>query len=124
MLLSGNEAAVDSTIPWVNVTLHYAMPVILSLDWIVSRSYIHRRYGDVLVRWLVFPFAYLTYSLLGGKNTGWYPYPFLNPDTGNGYAGAPITALIITVAFRPLVLQRSGTANGVPVWTYLVAGEL
>jgi len=95
-LLSGNEAAVDSTITWVNLTLHYAMPVILALDWILFASNIARRYGDVLVRWLAFPFVYVLYSLLRGAKTGWYPYPFLNPQTA-GYGGVIVTAVAITV---------------------------
>lgn len=96
-LLSGSEAAMDSTIPWVNLTLHYIMPCVLALDWIIFPSNIHWPYARVLVRWLAYPFAYLIYSVVRGARTGWYPYPFLDPASGSGYGSVLITAAVITV---------------------------
>jgi len=94
-LLSGIEGAIDSTIPWVNMTLHYVMPCAIALDWILFAANIHWPYARVLARWLAFPFFYLIYSLVRGARTGWYPYPFLNPD--GGYARVLATAAIITI---------------------------
>lgn len=95
-LLSGNEAGVDSTIPWVNLTLHYVMPLIVALDWILAPSSLERPYMQILVRWLAFPFGYLIYSLLRGAAINWYPYPFLDPRHGS-YLSVAVTAVAITL---------------------------
>lgn len=95
-LLSGNEAAADSTIPWVNLTLHFAMPLIVALDWILAPSSLNLPYAKILVRWLAFPFGYLIYSLLRGAAINWYPYPFLDPKHG-GSLSVAVTAVAITL---------------------------
>ncbi len=96
VLLSGNEAAIDSTIPWVNLTLHYVMPLIVALDWLLAPSSLDRPYAQILVRWLAFPFGYLVYSLLRGASINWYPYPFLDPKHG-GSLSVATTAVAITL---------------------------
>jgi hypothetical protein len=48
---------------------------------------------------LAFPSAYLAYVILRGADTGWYPYPFLNPAHVGGYAGVAAYALGIAATF-------------------------
>ena len=50
-----------------------------------------------LLAWLLFPFAYLIFTLLRGSYINWYPYWFLNPKVV-GYTG------IITYAAGIFVL--------------------
>jgi hypothetical protein len=52
-----------------------------------------------LVQFLVFPAAYLAYSLLRGAQAGWYPYPFLNPTRVGEYGGVAVYAIGITMIF-------------------------
>lgn len=95
LLLSGNEVSLQTTIPWVNTVLHYIMPVVMLADWLITppkQSLPFRR----AALWLLFPLAYLTYSIIRGSVVGWYPYPFINPiENGWGYVG--IMSLVIGI---------------------------
>jgi len=48
---------------------------------------------------MVFPLAYLVYSLVRGPIVGWYPYPFLDPGKVGGYPGVALYAVGITLGF-------------------------
>lgn len=78
VLLSGNEAALQTTIPWVNVVLHYVLPVVLFTDWMLFPPTRKVEFRKALW-WLAFPIIYLTYSFVRGEAVNWYPYPFINP---------------------------------------------
>jgi len=88
---------VDLTLPWVNLQLHYIMPLVVVADWLyqpqLSKLTVKRT-----LPWLIFPAMYLLYSLARGAATGWYPYPFLNPATVGGYGGVMLYALGILVS--------------------------
>ena len=84
--------------PWVNFVLHDLMPCVVVLDWLLDPPSIRLGSRD-LTQFLVFPAAYLAYSLLRGALTGWYPYPFLNPARVGGYGGVTVYAVGITVIF-------------------------
>lgn len=113
-LLRGNEAGADSTIQWVNLTLHYIMPCAVVLDWLAAPANPHGSYPHVLARWLAFPLAYFLYSILRGAFTGWYPYPFLNPAAGAGYGGVALTALAITMFVAALAMAVAWYAKRRP----------
>ncbi len=69
--------------PWVNFIVHYLMPCIVLLDWILFPPPV--RLGVRALAWsLLFPLLYVIYTLLRGKQTHWYPYPFLNPSGAGG----------------------------------------
>lgn len=82
LLLSGLE--VQLTLPWVNVVLHYIMPVAVMMDWLIATPRYKIPYKFALL-WLIFPILYALYSLVRGFFTEWYPYPFLDPLL-TGYA--------------------------------------
>jgi len=101
VLLSGLEGVELTAVPWDNIVLHYIIPIAVALDWIIdppSRRISFRR-G---LLWLIFPLAYLGYSLIRGPIAQWYPYPFLNPVNG-GYGQIAITSLIILIVGVVLV---------------------
>ena len=83
--------------PWVNVVLHYVMPVVLVVDWLVQP-------GPALtgarssIPGLIFPLVYLSYVLTRGGIIGWYPYPFLDPRTA-GYTSVAVHAILIMLLF-------------------------
>lgn len=78
LLLSGNEVALQTTLPWVNMVLHYIMPVAVVIDWLANPPASALSYKKALW-WIVFPVGYLLYSFIRGPIVGWYPYPFMNP---------------------------------------------
>ncbi|WP_428419921.1 Pr6Pr family membrane protein [Methylibium sp.] len=85
-------------LPWVNFALHYVMPVAIVLDWLVNPPASRLSSKNVLLA-MAFPFAYLTYVILRGADTGWYPYPFLNPANVGGYGGVATYAIGIAATF-------------------------
>ena len=49
--------------------------------------------------WLVFPAAYLIYSLIRGPATEWHPYPFLDPRSAGGYGRVAAYSALVLVIF-------------------------
>ena len=96
LLLSGNEVALQTTIPWVNIVLHYLIPVVVVLDWIFFPPTRNVSFRQASL-WLIYPLVYVTYSLIRGAFTGWYPYPFLNPIT-TGWPNVVGVCLVIGIA--------------------------
>jgi hypothetical protein len=85
-------------LPWVNIVLHYVMPVAVVLDWLIQPP--GARVAARHLGWvLLFPAAYLVYVLLRGASIGWDPYPFLNPANVGGYSGVAMYAAGIVVTF-------------------------
>jgi hypothetical protein len=82
--------------------LHYAMPVLFILDWLLFVPRGGLRWGDV-ASWLVFPLAYAAYTLARGAAFGWYPYPFIDV-TALGYAGALTNMAVLVGVFALLGL--------------------
>ncbi|PIF77174.1 hypothetical protein CLU95_4347 [Variovorax sp. 54] len=84
--------------PWINTLLHYVMPCVVLLDWLLQPP--RTRLGGRQLLWiLVVPMVYLAYTLLRGGRTGWYPYPFLNPANVGGYGGVAVYAAGIALTF-------------------------
>jgi hypothetical protein len=90
-LLSGLEESLNTPTPWVNFVLHYLFPAVAFLDWFIDRPAVHVTFKKSLL-WLVFPVAYIVYSLIRGPFVNWYPYPFLDPTT-NGYGEVTVVCL-------------------------------
>jgi hypothetical protein len=95
LLLSGNEIALQTTIGWVNLMLHYVFPIIILLDWLLlpPKNYVPLKR---VALWLIFPALYLIYSLIRGSFTNWYPYPFINPIV-NGWPTVVVMSIFIAI---------------------------
>lgn len=109
ILLTGED--LGTLLPWVNVVVHYLMPVVLVADWLYQPPK-HKLAIQHARLWLVFPLIYLVYSTVRGAITGWYAYPFFNPDKAGGYGGVfmyclGIIALFFCVSWILLHLGRS-----------------
>jgi hypothetical protein len=103
LLLSGS----NESVPWANAVVHYVMPVVIVLDWLIDppRTRITRARAW---RWLIFPLVYFGYTLIRGAITDWYPYPFLNVAT-KGYGqvladGVGILIAMIVVGSATLLV--------------------
>ena len=90
-LLSGLEGVKLTAVPWDNVVLHYIIPVAVFADFMTDRPRRKLPFKRALL-WLLFPIVYATYALVRGGLTGWYPYPFLNPDVSG--ASSVVTTII------------------------------
>ena len=91
------DVDLGSLLPWINTWLHYVMPVAIVADWLIfppRHTIALKRLGVAVL----FPLAYLAYSLIRGAAIDWYAYPFLNPADG-GYGAVLLTCLIIAVGF-------------------------
>jgi hypothetical protein len=100
-LLRGAELGILR--PWINTTHHYIMPLVMLADWVLYPPGAlpdRRTMGFALL----FPLAYVGYSLIRGAATGWYPYPFFNPVTVGGYGtvAAFIVGMTVTIALAGL----------------------
>ena len=108
VLLAGIEGATLTAVPWDNIVLHYLIPIAVTLDWILDPPAQKISYQKALA-WLIFPLAYLAYSLIRGPIVGWYPYPFLDPSNG-GYGQVALTSVVILLGGLVLayVVSRVG----------------
>ncbi|HYI75613.1 MAG TPA: Pr6Pr family membrane protein [Gaiellaceae bacterium] len=97
LLLSGLQAELQTTIPWVDFVVHKLMPVVLVADWLLDPPR-HRLPRATVVAWLAFPLAWVTYTLVRGEAEGWYPYPFVNVDR-LGYDGVLGRAVVLAAGF-------------------------
>ncbi|MHA6757761.1 Pr6Pr family membrane protein [Streptacidiphilus sp. PAMC 29251] len=96
-------------LPWTNTVLHQLLPLVALGDWLLLRTV--RRLGwSETARWLVFPLAYLVYTLLRGPHAHWYPYPFLDPRP-HGYAHVAAASALVTVAFVAIAALLTWAAN-------------
>lgn len=66
---------------WPGELMHVWIPIVIALDWILSP-------GRPPLRWtglryvVIYPLAWLAFTMVRGAATLWYPYPFLEPSTG------------------------------------------
>jgi hypothetical protein len=92
------NADLGGLLPWINFVLHYVMPVVIVLDWLVAPPLSRLNARHALIA-LIFPAVYLVYVIARGANMGWYPYPFLNPANVGGYGVVAAYSLGIAVVF-------------------------
>ena len=71
---------------WPNEVLHVWAPILLALDWLFAPGRAHIRLRAAA--WvLVYPLAWVSFSIVRGILTGWWPYPFLDPTGPAGWLG-------------------------------------
>ena len=114
MLLRGlPDAAADGDYVWPiipNEILHVWAAIFMLIDWILSSRRIHLRIRTIF--WvLVFPLAWLVYSIIRGLMVDWWPYWFINPNEPAGVTGmltyiVGIMLFLLTIAISLLGLQR------------------
>lgn len=96
-LLLRNED-LGGLLPWVNVVLHYLMPCVVLLDWLLWPPATPLASRHLAVA-LVVPALYLVYALVRGALVGWYPYPFLDQARAGGTVAVLAYAVGIGLAF-------------------------
>jgi hypothetical protein len=84
---------------WVaDKLLHMVVPVLAVVGWALfgPRPRIEKRELRLTLIW---PLAWLAWTLVIGGTTGWYPYPFLDHREEHGTPGVVLTSAAITVFF-------------------------
>lgn len=92
-LLAGDDG---SLLGWVNVVLHYVMPVALVADWALDLPRWRIPFRRALA-WIAFPAAFIAYTLVRGAFADWYPYPFVDVAE-RGYPAVLLTTLVLGAA--------------------------
>jgi hypothetical protein len=92
---------------WPGEIMHVWIPLVFLADWLVSP-------GRPALRWtalrvvVAYPLAWLAFTLVRGALTGWYPYPFLEPETG----WLSVTAYIVGISALVVGLASLAIAFG------------
>jgi hypothetical protein len=112
LTLRGRPTEAYLGMPWENEVLHVAMPLFLTLDWFVFRLFDRGRpplpWRALLVA-LVFPVVWVVMTMTRGALSGWYPYPFLEPQAGlatNATYLVGISAFVVLVAALGILVTR------------------
>lgn len=80
-----------------NLILHYAVPLLVALYWLLFAPRGHLRAGDPF-RWALVPVIYLPYALLRAGLDGRYAYPFIDVDR-LGWTQVALNAAGLAAAF-------------------------
>lgn len=101
LLLRGLEESLQTPVPWINSVLHYVMPIVLFADWLIDRPDPMLTFRRALVV-LLYPIAWVVYSLVRGPFADWYAYPFLDVRD-KGYGSVLLTCLVLAFAMIGLL---------------------
>ncbi len=98
---------------WPNESLHVWIPIYIALDWLLTPGRVRIAWTTL---WLAvsYPLIWVGVTMVRGGITGWYPYPFLEPDGPNGVTGVviyvvAIAAFIIVLAALAVLINRVHT---------------
>lgn len=110
VLLTATGVDVGATEPWVDWSLHILAPVAIVTDWAIDPPDVELA-PSALGIWLAFPAAYLGYTLARGAIVGWYPYPFLDPRSADGYAAVAMWSSVALAVLLGLGYACMSWAN-------------
>jgi hypothetical protein len=84
-----------------NLVIHTWAPIAIVIDYLIS---IKGHKPGVKTAWwvVVYPLAWLGFSLVRGSLDGWWPYWFINPGSEGGVVGMITYIFIIAAAFIAL----------------------
>ena len=77
--------------------LHLVIPILVLIYWFQFVSKKSLEYKNILP-WLLFPFLYLVYTLVRGRFSNFYPYPFLDVNI-LGYTQVFVNSFYMLIAF-------------------------
>jgi hypothetical protein len=111
LLLSGLENVRLTAVPWNNTVLHYIMPIVIVLDWLLlpPKKPLKR---SVILLWITVPVIYVVYTMIRGTFVNWYPYPFLNPSNSSLMQVVLTCIVIAVIVVIAACLLRGVTVRG------------
>ncbi len=84
-----------------NEVLHTYVPILIFIEWMLTRTTIALKLNQAF--WvLIYPLAWLTFSIARGLIQGWWPYWFIDPQYGIGTQATWIA--VIAIMFSVLAL--------------------
>lgn len=77
ILVEGSLRGLPVWAPWSSQLLHFWIPAYALIDWLIApgRDVPWRSVGYIMV----FPLAWVFYTMIRGSSVHWYPYFFLDP---------------------------------------------
>ena len=98
-------------VQWPNEVIHVVIPIFIGADWLLAP-------GRTRLPWrrlwaaIAYPLAWAAFTIVRGLITGWYPYPFLQPDGPAGWGSVigyifGIAVFIVSVAAAAIALSRT-----------------
>ena len=93
----------------VNELLHSVIPVLFLLFWLIYVSIENLKWKNAFP-WLIYPIVYMTYALIFGAATKFYPYPFVDVNE-LGYSKALINAGLVLLVILIMSLALIGTGR-------------
>jgi hypothetical protein len=106
LLKNNTDANSALAFNWRNFVLHEAVPWFIVAEWLLWPRGAHITLRQSM--WLlIFPVAWLAYTLVRAQFTHWYPYPFLNPATVGGAGSVAIYIIGIAIGFFGLCAATS-----------------
>jgi hypothetical protein len=80
-----------------NEILHVWGPIFIVIDFALTKTKTHLKFKQIF--WvLLFPLAWLVFTIIRGLATDWWPYWFLNPNLEAGVTGV-VTFILAIVVF-------------------------
>lgn len=84
LVIQSAERGYYLEVPWSDQILHYWLPVILLVDWLVGPGN-QRAPWRTLAYVIGYPLVWGLATLVRGPIVGWYPYFFMDPDQVSGW---------------------------------------
>jgi hypothetical protein len=81
----------------VDLLLHNIIPVLFLLFWFIAAPKAGLRWKDVF-GWLLYPLGYFLWTVLHGRVSGFYPYPFIDVSV-LGYQKVLATGFLLILVF-------------------------
>ena len=103
LLLRGLPPTGFVGLAWPKEVEHVWIPIYILIDWLFATGR-----ARLVWKWVwaavAYPIAWAAFTLIRGAMTGWYPYPFLNPNEPGGWPSVltyivGIAAFIVGLAF-------------------------
>lgn len=106
------------TVPWSDVMLHYVLPALAVLAWLIGPGRQPASFR-VLPFVLLYPLVWGVFTIWRGSIIGWYPYYFLDPRQVSGLpemALSCLAALSIFAVVATLLVLLSRVRVRLPPW--------
>jgi len=100
-----------SEIKWPNEAFHVIAPIFLVLEFLLGQGSVRLGFRTLWVA-VSYAIVWVAFTLVRGPLTGWYPYPFLEPDGPGGWPSVimyvvGIAAFVLVVATGFIAITRS-----------------
>lgn len=102
-----------------NTVFHYVVPIMMVVGWLLFGP--RRRIdGRTVALAMLWPVAWFAYTLIHGRVSRWYPYPFVDVAT-HGYGNTLVNAVLVVAVLLAVTsiywwgdrrLRRTDVADG------------